>query len=113
MTSKGLARRSFCLFLSLEGAHASALPPCLEGCGTFSLRPACLELFGGFEENAEQGSAIVFQRLDEAGLVHQSAELDELSCSCAPFLNPVAGIGAVLSEHEPIPQNRQALELCR
>ncbi len=102
-----------CFLLSLEGAHSLSPPLSLEGCSVFPLWPAYLELFGGIEQQAEQGSTIVLQQLDKAGLVHKATKLDELAGSCATFLHPVAGVGSVLSEHEPIPQNRQALELSR
>ena len=100
-------------FLRLERAHSLTPPSGLEGCGVLSLRPACLELFRRIQENAEQGRTIVFQQLDEAGLLHEAAKLDELPGSCTSLLSPVACVIAVAGEHEPIPKNGQPLELCR
>jgi hypothetical protein len=99
--------------VSLKRMHSLAPPPCLEGCGILSLRPLCLELFGQLDHGAEQGRTIVLQQLDQPGFLHESAQLDELACSCATFLDPVACVGAVLCEHEPISQHGQALELSR
>ncbi len=100
-------------FLRLERAHSLSPPPRLERSGILSLRSLCLELFGQFHHGSEQGRAIVVEQLDQPGLVHEAAELDELPSAGASFLRPVAGIGAVLCEHEPISQHGQALELSR
>lgn len=100
-----------CFFLCLERAHSLPLPLSLEGCSVFPLWPTYLELFGGIEQQAKQSSAIVLQQLDQSGFLHEAAQLDELACSCASFLCPVAGAGAVLCQHQPISQHGQTMEL--
>ena len=102
-----------CFFLCLERAHSLPSPLSLEGCSVFPLWPTYLELFGGIEQQAKQSSAIVLQHLDEPCLVQEATELDELPGSCASFLHPIAGVGAVLCEHEPISQHGQTVELSR
>ena len=101
------------VFLIFERTHPFPPPACLEEGGILSLWPTCLELFCRFQQQAEQCSAIVIQQLDEPCLVDEPPELDELPGAGASLLHPVACVGPVLCEHEPIPQNRQALELRR
>jgi len=87
--------------------------------------PACLEVVrlflvfillqpsGNFEKRAEQRGAIVVHEFDEAGLLYEAAEFDEVSGACAPILDPLALIVAGACESEPIAQHGQALELGR
>ena len=87
------------LLVRLERAEAAAPPACEGIAETFalafnlflSLLPAS-QLIGQFEEGAEQGGAIVVDQIDEAGLLHQAAEFDELPGAGAALLHPVAGI---------------------
>ena len=101
----------------VEGAQ-SAPPPACHEVGrlcflAFILFRLPLQLAGEFEESAEQGGAVVSNQLDEPGLLHEAAELDELPGACAPVLDPLAGVVAGTGAIEPIAQHGQALELCR
>ena len=66
-----------------------------------------------FEEGAEQCGAVVVQQFDQAGFLHEAAQLDELAGACAPFLHPVACIVSGAGEGKPILLHGQAPELRR
>ena len=70
------------------------------------LQPLC-----EFEECTEQGSAIVLHQIDQPGLLHQAAEFDELTGTCAPVLNPLAGIVPAACEGEAVVPHGQTMKL--
>ena len=53
-----------------------------------------VELIGEVEEGAEEGGAVVAQQLDQAGLLDESAEFDEVAGAFAACLGPIARVGA-------------------
>ncbi len=84
---------SFRRFLvGIEGAQ-SPPPPACELIGLayllvfIFLQPVC-----EFKEGAQQGSPIIVHQLDQPGLLHQSAEFNQLSGAGAPVLHPLAGV---------------------
>ncbi len=98
-----------------EGAEATVPPGCgelLGGAVHYTLPPAS-ELVGEFHHGAEQGGTVVAGEFDEAGLVDEAAEFDELAGSCAAFLDPIAGFVPGLSAFETCLHDGQAAKLRR
>ena len=58
---------------------------------------------GEIEERAEQGGAVIVHQFDQAGLLHQAAEFDEVTGALAPRLGPVAHVGAGFLGIQPMP----------
>ena len=69
-------------------------PSCGELCCSPVLHtlPSAPELVGHFHHGAEQNGAVIAGEFDEAGFLDEAAELDELACACASFLDPIAGV---------------------
>src|SRR5487761_219875 len=70
-----------CLVLvGLEGAQAAPAPSRQQISRAFPLAFLCLplEARGEFQEGAEEGGAIVVHQIDEAGLLNQATELDQM-----------------------------------
>ncbi len=65
----------------------------------------------GVQKQAEEGGPIVVQQLDEASLLNEAAELDELACACAPFLDPIAGIVQGLGAGDAVLHDLDAAKL--
>jgi len=75
--------------------------------------PSAPELVGQLHHGAEQGGAVIAGEFDEAGLVDEAAEFDELACSCASFLDPIAGVVQGLDALDPVLHDADAAKLCR
>lgn len=100
--------------VGVEGPESAASPTGYEVGSLFTLAFILLEPRGEIEEGAEEGGAIIVHELDEAGLPHQAAELDEVAGARSPVLNPLAGVGAGTGEIEPVTPHGQAPALhCR
>ncbi len=57
---------------------------------------------GELEEGAEKGGAIVVHKRDQAGLLHQAAELDQVAGAFTPRPDARAHVGAGLLGLEPM-----------
>ena len=75
--------------------------------------PPAPKLVGQVHHGAEQGGAIITGQLDEAGFLDEAAEFDELACSCASFLDPIAGVVSGLGAFEACLHDGQAPKLHR
>ena len=75
------------------------------------LLPITAQASSKLEKRAEQCSAIIVHQLDQSGLLHQSAELDELAGSCASVLHPLALVVPVACELETVLLHGQAPDL--
>ena len=62
-----------------------------------------------FEERAEQGGAVIIDQLDQPGLLHQAAQLDQVPCPRAPVLDRLALVIACPIPVQSITQHAQAL----
>ena len=62
-----------------------------------------------FEEGSEQGSAVIVHQLDQSGLLHQSAQLNQVSGARAPVLHPLAGVITGTVSIEAVMKYGQAL----
>ena len=51
--------------------------------------PEPLQLVGQSERGPEQSGAVILEKLGQPGLLHQSAEFDQLSGAGAPILHPL------------------------
>ncbi len=89
------------------------------GCGELLGRavlhtfPSAPELIGQVHHGAEQGGAVIAGEFDEAGFLDEAAEFDELACSCASFLDPIAGVVAGLSAGDAVLHDADAAKLRR
>ncbi len=72
-----------------------------------------LQPISRLQEQAEQGSAIVVQQLDEAGLLNQPTQLDKVACPLAPLPCPIARVGTGTGGIEAVTFHCQAPEPCR
>ncbi len=75
--------------------------------------PSAPELVGQVHHGAEQGGAVITGQLDQASFLDEAAEFDELACSCASFLDPIAGVMSGLGAFEVCLHDGQAPKLHR
>ncbi len=73
--------------------------------GLFILAFIPVELIGQAEECAEQCDAIVVDQLDEAGLLDEAAEFDQVAGSRAPVLDPLPAIVSGARQIEAVTQH--------
>jgi hypothetical protein len=100
------------VLVGIEGAQAAAAP------ADEKVGPAYflvfilsqLELVCDLEEGTEQGSAVIVGQLDEAGLLHEATQLDEVTRALAPLTYPVPGVRAGTGRVQPMPLCRQTSE---
>ncbi len=106
-----------CILLPVrfKGAQAAVSPGCGELLGRAVLHtfPSAPELVGQVHHGAEQGGAVVAGEFDQAGFLDEAAEFDELTCSCAAILDPIAGVVAGLGAFETCLHDGQAAKLRR
>jgi len=98
-----------------EDAEATVPPGCGEllGGAVFHTFQSAPELIGQVHHGAEQGGSVVAGEFDQAGFLDEAAEFDELACSCASFLDPIAGIVPGLSAFDTCLHDGQAAKLRR
>lgn len=90
-----LPTRPRCWRIGIESTQPALAPSGGEllWCAFVSLTPVP-QLIRDFEEGAEEGGAIVIDEFDEAGLLDEAAEFDEVAGAGAPVLDPLAMIAA-------------------
>ncbi len=81
--------------------------------GAAALFPSAPELVGQLHHGAEQGGAVIAGQLDKASLLDKATEFDELACSCAAFLDPIAGVVQGLGALDAVPHDADAAKLRR
>jgi hypothetical protein len=100
------------LLVGIEGAEAASAP------GSGELRWGAIitfatetKLIGDIEESAEEGGPIIVDDINQAGLLDETTELDEMACARASVLHPLPRIGASAITIEAVLQHGQAPEL--
>jgi len=81
------------------------------GVGAGAFLPFASELIGQFHHGAKQGGPVIAGQLDQPGLLDEAAKLDELACSCAAFLDPVAGVMQCLGARDAVLHDADAAKL--
>jgi hypothetical protein len=101
-----------CRFIGVEGAEAASAPGSCELPGRavipLAARP---KLIGDVEEGAEEGGTIIVDEFDEARLLDEAAEFDEMACARPSILHPVPCISAGASGIEAVLEHGQAAQL--
>ena len=82
----------FPTLICVEGPQTAASPASGEVTGIVGRVVQTTEPVSQLHEGAEQGGAIVAHQIDQPGLLHESAKLDQMAGSRAPVLHPLAGI---------------------
>ena len=99
----GRARR-----IGVEGTQA-AVPPSGEQIGAALVRMCTAsQPVRQLQEGAEQGGAIIVRQLDQARLVDEATEFDQVACTLAPFARPIAGIRAGACGDEAVTLHHQS-----
>ena len=82
--------------VGLEGAQAAPAPARQQVGRAFlpTFLPLSPEPGGEFEEGTEQGGAIVVHQIDKTGLLHQAAELDQMTGARPPVVGSIRKCGA-------------------
>ncbi|OJW30445.1 MAG: hypothetical protein BGO51_00225 [Rhodospirillales bacterium 69-11] len=97
--------------VGIKSAQSSSPPACdlirLAYSLVFILLP--LKPCRDFEEGAEQCGAIVVHQLDQPGLLHQAAKLNQVAGARAPVLNPLALVVACTIPVQSITQHGQTI----
>ena len=101
------------ILVGIEGTQSASAPTGYEVSLSSALGFILLQLIGEVEEGTEHCGAIVVDQFDEAGLLHQAAELDQMAGALPPLADPIAYVGERAVAIEPIAQHGQALELRR
>ena len=101
------------ILVRLEGAEAATAPACEQFGTTCVLVFTLLQPVCEFQECTEQCGAVIVGQIDEAGFLHEAAQLDQVTCALASFADPIAGIGAGAGGIHPVTQHGQALKLRR
>ena len=79
--------------ISIESPQTAAAPASGEIAGIVAGVVGATEAIGQFHEGAEHGGAVVVGQRDEAGLLDEAAEFDEMAGAGAPLDGPGAGVG--------------------
>jgi hypothetical protein len=88
--------------IGIEGAKATTAPACGEMASIVAGVIRSAQPVGQVHEGAEQCGAVVVHQLDQAGLLHQATEFDEVSGALTARLGPIAHVGAGLLGIEPM-----------
>ncbi len=88
--------------VGVEGFEAFAAPAVCEMAGVDAGLSESLQAIGEFEEGAEEGGAVILHQFNQAGLVDEAAELDEVTGAGAACLGPIAHVGAGHDGGEPM-----------
>jgi hypothetical protein len=98
--------------IGIEGAEAAAAP------GSGELRWGAIitfatetKLIGDIEESAEEGGPIIVDDINQAGLLDETTEFDQMACARASILDPLPRIGASAIAIEAVLQHGQAPQL--
>jgi hypothetical protein len=98
--------------IGIEGVEAAAAPSGGElRWGAIIIFTTEPKLIRQLKEGAQHSGAIVVHQFDEAGLLDETTEFDEMACSRASVLHPLPRIGASAIAIEAAPQHGQAPEL--
>jgi hypothetical protein len=96
----------------IEGAETAPAPGSSElRWGTIITFAPDPQLVGDVEKGAQHSGAIVVHQFDEAGLLDETTELDEMACSGASILHPLPRIGAGAIAIEAVLQHGEAPKL--
>ena len=88
--------------------EAAASPACEQFGLAFVLAFIGLQPVRQLQEGTEQGGAVIFGQLDQAGFVHEAAQLDQVACALASFTRPIAGVRASACGVEAVTLHHQA-----
>jgi hypothetical protein len=88
--------------VGIEGAEAAASPSGDDVVGIVTGIFGATELVGEVQEGPEEGGAVVIHQFDQAGLLDEAAEFDEVAGTLAACLGPIAHVGASLLSVQPM-----------
>ena len=101
--------RRHSLPIRLEGAQPASAPADHEISRARAVVATILELTGEFEKRPQQRGAIVIDKLDEAGLLDEAAEFDQMAGAGAAVLHPLPLVVTCPIPVQPVTQHGQMI----